>query len=174
MQQPGTGVQLHAVNPARCRLAAPDGCGTLQQLSPPLSQRGRDREGAAPLGSRAAPGSLGRSWSEQNRREVDHAVLILGFRFSSVLLTTLLYVCERCGNNAAHELTRRVRKFTVFFIPVFPVGGAKYLDTCTVCGRVLQVPEEQARMALTQSAPQPTRAASPGLQDSPSWGPQDG
>ncbi len=97
-------------------------------------------------------------------------MLILGFRFSNVLLATLYYVCERCGNDAAHELTKRVRKFTVFFIPVFPVGSSTYLDTCTACGRVVQVSKEQAQSAVDRPR---SALPSPGPQDSPTWSPQD-
>jgi len=43
-------------------------------------------------------------------------VLIWGFRGSSVVVTTAVYVCDRCGTNAAHRLTKRVRRFTLFFV----------------------------------------------------------
>lgn len=70
-------------------------------------------------------------------------MLIFGIRVSEALVATLGYVCDRCGQHAAHHLSKRVRKFTLFFIPVFPVG-TKYHDTCRFCGRVIEVPKEQA------------------------------
>ena len=76
-------------------------------------------------------------------------LLILGIRASRVLLTTLVYVCDRCGQNAAHEVVKQVRKFTVFFVPLFPVS-TKYLDTCTACGRTIEVPRQQAMAAAGQ------------------------
>ena len=66
------------------------------------------------------------------------------------VLATLAYVCDRCGVHAAHRLVKRVRWFTLFFIPVFPVGGASYLDTCVNCGRVIKVDKQQAEAAIAQ------------------------
>ena len=76
-------------------------------------------------------------------------MLIFGFRVSEALVTTLGYVCENCGQQAAHHLSKRVRKFTLFFIPVLPVG-TKYYDTCTYCGRTIQVPKEQAESVVAR------------------------
>ncbi len=85
-------------------------------------------------------------------------MLIFGIRVTSAVLATLVYLCENCGNNAAHHLVKRVRKFTLFFVPLFPVG-TKYLDTCTACGRVNQVSKEQAENAVAQHSPGQRRAA---------------
>jgi hypothetical protein len=41
---------------------------------------------------------------------------------------------------------KRTRTFTLFFVPLFPVS-TKYLDTCAACGRVVDVPEQQALAA---------------------------
>lgn len=79
-------------------------------------------------------------------------VLIFGIGVREFLLATLVFVCERCGNNAAHQLVKRVRKFSLFFIPLFPVG-TKYLDNCTACGRVIDVPRDQAESAARQTGP---------------------
>jgi len=76
-------------------------------------------------------------------------MLIFGFRVSTVLLATLSYVCENCGQQAAHHLAKHTRKFTLFFVPLFPVS-TKYLDTCTYCGRVLEVPKERAEEVAGQ------------------------
>ena len=78
-------------------------------------------------------------------------MIIWGFRVTSALLATLNYICDRCGQPAAHQLVKRVRKFTLFFIPLFPVS-TKYSDTCTYCGRTLDVPKEQAEGALAARA----------------------
>jgi len=76
-------------------------------------------------------------------------MLILGFRVTRVLLATVVYVCDRCKQNAAHQLVKRVRKFTLFFVPLFPVS-TRYLDSCAACGRVIDVPEQQALAAAAQ------------------------
>jgi hypothetical protein len=48
-------------------------------------------------------------------------------------------------------LVRRVRKFSLFFIPLFPVG-TKYMDTCVACGRTMEVPKVDAEDAATRAA----------------------
>jgi len=76
-------------------------------------------------------------------------MLILGFGVSDVLLGTLVYVCDRCGQNAAHEVVKRVRKFTLFFVPLFP-ASTRHLDTCTACGRTVELSQQQALAATGQ------------------------
>lgn len=76
------------------------------------------------------------------------AVLIFGTSVSQALLATLFFVCEQCGQQAAHQLVKRVRKFSLFFIPLFPIS-THYVDTCTACGRVLDVSREQAERAMS-------------------------
>lgn len=78
-------------------------------------------------------------------------MLIFGIGVREFLLTTLVFVCERCGNNAPHQLIKRVRKLSLFFIPLLPIG-TKYLDSCTACGRVIDVP--QAEAAARQTGPE--------------------
>ena len=79
-------------------------------------------------------------------------MLIFGLGVTQVLLATLVYLCETCGNNAAHQLVKRVRKFSFFFIPLFPVG-TRYVDTCTDCGRAIEISREQAETAASQAGP---------------------
>jgi DNA-directed RNA polymerase subunit RPC12/RpoP len=76
-------------------------------------------------------------------------MLILGFQVSRVLMATLVYVCDRCGHNAAHQVVKQVRKFTLFFVPLFPVN-TRYLDTCTTCGRTAELPRQRALAAAGQ------------------------
>ena len=79
-------------------------------------------------------------------------MLIFGFGVTETLLSTLVYACETCGNHAAHQLSKRTRKFSLFFIPLFPVG-TRYLDSCTACGRVIEVSRDQAENAARQVGP---------------------
>ena len=79
-------------------------------------------------------------------------MLIFGLGVKESLLATLVFVCETCGNNAAHHLVKRVRKLSLFFIPIFPVS-TKYVDSCSACGRMLEVSRDQAEMAARQSGP---------------------
>jgi len=73
-------------------------------------------------------------------------VLIFGLSSRDFLLTTLVFLCERCHNQGAHQLLRRVRRISLFFIPLIPVG-TRYLDVCTVCGRTIEVPRDMAERA---------------------------
>ncbi|MCW2804531.1 MAG: hypothetical protein QOF52_1436 [Propionibacteriaceae bacterium] len=79
-------------------------------------------------------------------------MLIIGLTSRDRLLLTLVFGCERCGRQAAHQLVKRVRRFTVFFIPLIPIS-TRYLDTCTACGRVVDVPREEAERALRSGGP---------------------
>jgi hypothetical protein len=73
-------------------------------------------------------------------------VLIIGLSTRDFLMVTLAFLCERCHQHGAHQLLRRVRRFSVFFIPLIPLG-TRYLDVCTVCGRTLEVPRAMAEQA---------------------------
>ncbi len=79
-------------------------------------------------------------------------MLILGIGVREAILATLFFVCETCGNQGAHEIIKRTRKLSVFFIPLLTVG-TKHLDVCTVCGRVLEIDREQAENAARQTGP---------------------
>ena len=93
-------------------------------------------------------------------------LILFGLRTALVSLAAPVYTCERCGNHAQHDVAKRIRKLTLFFIPVCPVGAARYFDTCTACGRVIELSRTQAEAAATQPI-------APGPQDSPTWTPQD-
>jgi hypothetical protein len=75
-------------------------------------------------------------------------LIIFGLTGRSHLLGTVLAVCERCGNQGAHHLKKYVRRFSVFFVPLIPLG-TRYDDTCTVCGRVRPITRDEAERATT-------------------------
>ena len=79
-------------------------------------------------------------------------MLILGLSASEVLQSTLVYACESCGITAAHHLSKRTRKFSLFFIPLFQFGTT-YVDSCIACGRVIEVSRDQAEVAARQTGP---------------------
>jgi hypothetical protein len=68
-------------------------------------------------------------------------------------LAILTLLCGSCGNPAAHSLKRRVTKFTLFFVPLFPLHS-KYSTQCTFCGAEQKLPKEQAEQLLAQQAAQ--------------------
>ena len=78
-------------------------------------------------------------------------MLIFGLSTKDFLMATLVFLCERCHQQGAHQLVKRVRRFSLFFIPLFPVG-TRYFDTCTVCGRTIGVPREMAEQAAVSAS----------------------
>jgi hypothetical protein len=77
-------------------------------------------------------------------------MIIFGTRSYLYTLAVLTLVCGRCGNPAAHTLKKRVTKFTLFFVPLFPIS-VKYSTQCTFCGAQQKLPKEQAEQLQAQA-----------------------
>ncbi len=77
-------------------------------------------------------------------------MIIFGTKGYLYQLAILTLVCGRCGNPAAHTLRKRVTKFTLFFVPLFPFSS-KYLMQCTFCGTEQQITKEQAEQLQVQT-----------------------
>lgn len=91
-------------------------------------------------------------------------MIIYGWRNSAQQLTMATFVCGNCGNPAAHALRRVVTKFTLFFIPLFPIRS-RYFTVCTFCGATNRLTKEQAKQVQeTQQPVQPQPAQPPQLQ----------
>lgn len=78
-------------------------------------------------------------------------MIIFGTKGYLYQLAILTLVCGQCGNPAAHTLRKRVTKFTLFFVPLFPVSTS-YRTQCTFCGAEQKVTKEQAEQLQAQSA----------------------
>ena len=78
-------------------------------------------------------------------------MIIFGTRGYVFQLAILTFVCGNCGNPAAHTLRKYVTKFTLFFIPLFPVS-TRFRTQCTFCGIEHQLPKEHAEGMLAQAA----------------------
>ncbi|MBT2491331.1 zinc-ribbon domain-containing protein [Streptomyces sp. ISL-96] len=76
-------------------------------------------------------------------------MIIFGSKSFLYQLAILTLVCQSCGNPAAHTLRKRVSKFTLFFIPLFPFS-TKYTTQCTFCGAEQKVTQEQAEQLQAQ------------------------
>lgn len=70
-------------------------------------------------------------------------IIIFGFRRMLARLGTVFVLCASCSTPAAHALVRTRRWFTLFFIPVIPLG-TKYFTTSALCGRATQITKEGA------------------------------
>ncbi len=82
-------------------------------------------------------------------------IILFGFRRVRARLGTILVMCAFCHTPAAHAITRIRKWFTLFFIPVIPLG-TKYATTCTMCGRAAVITKEAAESyvaAATQGVP---------------------
>ena len=86
--------------------------------------------------------------------------VIWGWRWSAQLLERLTLVCQKCGNPAAHGLYRRVMKFTLFFIPLFPIRVV-YTLQCAFCGVTQDVAKDVAQRLVDQA--KAAEAASTGV-----------
>jgi hypothetical protein len=78
-------------------------------------------------------------------------VVIFGLRTKVFVLTMLTLLCPRCGNPAAHPLHKAVTKFTLFFVPLFPVK-TRYSTQCTFCGHGNRLSNDQATQLLQQAS----------------------
>jgi uncharacterized Zn finger protein len=74
--------------------------------------------------------------------------LLLGIRTRDHLLSTIVMVCEVCGVSAGQALVKRSTKFTLFFVPLFPVRRSTYYLECAHCGTLRPVdPRAVSRLA---------------------------
>ena len=85
-------------------------------------------------------------------------MIIFGTRSVLYRLAMITLLCARCGNPAAHTLRKRVMKFTLFFVPLFPIS-TKFSTQCTFCGAEQSLPKDQALTLQTQA--ESTHAAQP-------------
>jgi zinc-ribbon family len=100
-------------------------------------------------------------------------LLIWGYRTRVLQLAMVTFLCGRCGNPSAHALRKAVTKFTLFFIPLFPIN-IKYTTQCTFCGATNKLTKEQALQAEIQGASQQPAAQQhqPMQQAQPQYQPQ--
>ncbi|MBY8339308.1 zinc ribbon domain-containing protein [Streptomyces spinosirectus] len=82
-------------------------------------------------------------------------MIIFGTKGYLYQLAILTLVCGNCGNPSAHTLKKRVTKFTLFFVPLFPIS-TKYATQCTFCGIEHRLTGEQADQMQAQAAGGPS------------------
>lgn len=78
-------------------------------------------------------------------------ILLFGTRASSAILVIVHFVCNYCGKAAAQRVIKSTNRFTVFFIPLFPLSTSYYVE-CTNCGGQTGLTREQADNALEWAA----------------------
>jgi len=70
-------------------------------------------------------------------------LFIFGTKAYSTVLAVLTLVCRVCGNPAAQRIEKHVTKFTLFFIPTFPVS-TRYAMQCAMCGATSRLERDEA------------------------------
>ncbi|WP_028805888.1 zinc-ribbon domain-containing protein [Streptomyces sp. 142MFCol3.1] len=81
-------------------------------------------------------------------------MIIFGSNVYLYRLAILMLTCRHCGNPAAHTVTKYVTKFTLFFVPLFPISTRSAIQ-CTFCGMEQVVPNEWAEQSQAQTAGAP-------------------
>jgi hypothetical protein len=75
--------------------------------------------------------------------------LIFGFKTSDRRIRASVLFHAYCGATVAQILIKRSTKFSLFFIPLFPVRPARYYLQCTNCGVAQEVDSRDAdRLAV--------------------------
>jgi hypothetical protein len=74
--------------------------------------------------------------------------LIFGFKSSDRRIAAPTLLHAYCGATVAQVLIKRTTKFSLFFIPLFPVRPARYFLQCTNCG-VTEAVDERHVAQLT-------------------------
>jgi hypothetical protein len=83
-------------------------------------------------------------------------LIIWGFRTAVTFLGIVTLTCANCHNPAAHRVEELVRRFTLFWIPLFTTQR-RTLITCTFCGARGEVPKDEVAglLAYAHGAPEP-------------------
>lgn len=58
-------------------------------------------------------------------------------------LSKQAYACQHCGNTSNYKIFRRRNWFTIFWIPLIPLG-TKYFITCPICNYGLKIKKAEA------------------------------
>lgn len=71
---------------------------------------------------------------------------LFGTRRNAKMLAQVDRPCAKCGRSTMHAIVQTKRWFTLFFIPVIPLGS-NFAMRCNLCGLVQQAsPELQAQI----------------------------
>lgn len=60
-------------------------------------------------------------------------LLLFGLRTRDRLIATPVLTCEVCGYSAPQTLVKRTTRFTLFFVPLFPVRPSHSYLECGHC-----------------------------------------
>lgn len=81
-------------------------------------------------------------------------MIVYGFRNRGKILGQRMLNCPNCHRDAMTTASRNQRWFTLFWIPIFPIGAKKTVARCGLCGFQYQVDNQQAEALYTQNQAQ--------------------
>jgi len=79
-------------------------------------------------------------------------MIIYGYRSRNKVMGQLPYVCPQCQRNGYHSVVRTSRYFTLFWIPIIPIGKST-TARCNLCGYQEKVDNKRADAMLAQPQP---------------------
>lgn len=79
-------------------------------------------------------------------------MIIYGYRSRNKVMGQLPYVCPQCKRNGYHAVVRTSRYFTLFWIPIIPIGKST-TARCNLCGYQEKVDNKRADAMLAQPQP---------------------
>jgi ribosomal protein L37E len=79
-------------------------------------------------------------------------MLIFGMRRKSNIIGHVTKKCSHCGVICSHTQIESKKFFTVFFIPLIPLGTTHY-TTCTSCGQRSRDESEAAPVTSVENPP---------------------
>jgi hypothetical protein len=88
-------------------------------------------------------------------------LIIFGIRRRGHRLANVFALCGVCRSPAAQGVIRIKTFFTLFFIPLIPLGS-KYRSVCTMCGATTNLTKQQADHAMVTARQQRAEATAPG------------
>jgi transcription elongation factor Elf1 len=83
-------------------------------------------------------------------------MIVMGLRSRGKVLGQRMLNCPNCHRDAMTSAATSRRWFTLFFVPVFPIGDKKTIAQCGLCGFRYQVDNAQAEKLYAPSAATPT------------------
>ncbi|GIG66014.1 zinc-ribbon domain-containing protein [Phytomonospora endophytica] len=78
-------------------------------------------------------------------------MILWGWRTTVRHLATVAYLCGQTGQQAGYAVLKRVTKFTLFFIPLFPLS-VKHTLECSLCGETRKISREDADQIIAGQA----------------------
>ncbi len=71
-------------------------------------------------------------------------MLLFGWRMRRRVVGPLVPIdCAHCHNAALYDYVEVRKWFTLFFVPLFPMGAAKHYMVCPICNKMLVFKTEQ-------------------------------